>query len=133
MNKKLTYIDDYKVKKVTPVDFDMNNDTMEVIKRTEAWYMDKETYSKSEIDLKLQNLETKVDSQFALLNERLESSTEHILSETKSMLKDLQLSQYKEREAERRVANRWFIGLLVTIGIALLKLFWPFILKLFSS
>lgn len=133
MSDKLTYIDDYKVRKVTPVGIDVNSGTIEVTTKTEARYMDKETYSKSEIDLKLQNLETKVDSQFALLNERLESSTEHILSETKSMLKDLQLSQYKEREAERRVVNRWFIGLLVTIGIALLKLFWPFILKLFSS
>ncbi|NYS33668.1 hypothetical protein HZZ02_07845 [Streptococcus danieliae] len=87
--------------------------------------MNKDTYSKSEIDLKLQNLENKVDSQFTLLNERLESSTKHILSETKNMLNELQLAQYKERETERKATNKWFIGLLVTIGIALFKLFFP--------
>lgn len=91
----------------------------------EVGNMNKETYSKTEIDLKLQNLETKVDNQFTLLNDRLESSTKQIVSETKNMLNELQLAQYKEREAERKATNKWFIGLLVTIGIALFKLFFP--------
>lgn len=103
----------------------VQNGIMKPIKGQEEKYMDKETYSKTEIDLKLQNLETKVDNQFTLLNDRLESSTKQILSETKNMLNELQLAQYKEREAERKATNKWFIGLLVTIGIALFKLFFP--------
>lgn len=95
----------------------------DIIKTKEEKPMSQNTYSKSEIDLKLLHLESKIDSRFEQLNQKIEYSVQHILSETKNMLLEQQIKEKSERENERKITNRWLIGIAITIGIFVLKEF----------
>ena len=101
----------------------LKNDIIDSEKPKEKLIMSQETYTKSEIDLKLANLTTKIDAQFDQLNTKLDYSVQHILSETKNLMLEQQIKEKDEREKERRVTNRWLIGLTVSIGLALIKYF----------
>lgn len=91
--------------------------------------MDKETYSKSEIDLKLANIETKIDNRFEQLNQKIDYSVQHILSETKNMFLEQQIKEKTERENERKSTNRWLIGIAISLAGLIISIIVNFFLK----
>lgn len=91
--------------------------------------MSKETYSKSEIDLQLANTETKIDNRFEQLNQKIDYSVQHILSETKNMLLEQQVKEKTEREAERKSTNRWLIGIAISLAVLNISILVNFFLK----
>lgn len=68
----------------TPVSVQhLKNSTMEPKNKEETMAMAQDIYGKADIDLKFENLETKVNSKFEQLSQKIDFSVQHILSETK--------------------------------------------------
>lgn len=93
-----------------------NNDIIAIESQKEGRNMVQETYTKSEIDLKLQNLENQIDSEFKQLNQKIDYSVKHILTETKNLLLEQQVKEKAEREQERKATNRWLIGIAISLS-----------------
>ncbi len=104
--KKVVYHPDFQTSGKQPA-YSGKIEEKNILDNGEDDTMGKETYSKSEIDLKLANIETKIDNRFEQLNQKIDYSVQHILSETKNMLLEQQIKEKTEREAERKSTNRW--------------------------
>ena len=91
--------------------------------------MSQETYTKSEIDLKLQNIENKIDSEFEQLNQKVDYSVKHILSETKNLLLEQQVKEKAEREQERKATNRWLVGIAISLAGLIISIIVNFFLN----
>ncbi|MCI2094890.1 MAG: hypothetical protein LKK07_05010 [Lactococcus lactis] len=91
--------------------------------------MGQETYSKNEIDLKLESISSKMDSKFELLSQKIDSGfsnqslqLDNSLLEFKQVLKDESEKERKEREQAKKESVRWYVGIVFTIigtGIAI--------------
>lgn len=81
-----------------------------------------DNYTKAEIDLKFENLETKMNSKFEQLNQKIDYSVQHILSETKNMLLEQQVKEKNERESERKSTNRWLIGIAIALAVLIISI-----------
>lgn len=105
------------------------SDIIESRKQQEEFIMLQETYTKSEIDLKLQNIENKIDSEFEQLNQKIDYSVKHILSETKNLLLEQQVKEKAEREQERKATNRWLVGIAISLAGLIISIIVNFFLN----
>lgn len=107
----------------------IQRDIIESRKRQEEPIMSQEAYTKSEIDLKLQNIENKIDSEFEQLNQKVDYSVKHILSETKNLLLEQQVKEKAEREQERKATNRWLVGIAISLAGLIISIIVNFFLN----
>lgn len=126
--------------KVSNID---ENGIIESKNNTEGATMPKETYGKSEIDLKFNKISSdiqhgfdkldskfeQVDLKFEKLEQKIDFSIQQTLSETKNMLLEQQVKEKNERENERKTTNRW----LISIAISLVGLIISIIVNFFLS
>ncbi|HFI0933614.1 TPA: hypothetical protein ACGO1A_000923 [Streptococcus suis] len=130
------------------------NDIIESRKQQEDSIMPQETYTKSEIDLKFEKLNSdvqhgfekvdmivdnlrqemrggfeKVDIKFDQVNQKLDYSINHILSETRNLLLEQQVKEKAEREQERKATNRWLIGIAISLAGLIISIIVNFFLK----
>lgn len=105
------------------------SDIIESRKQQEEFIMLQETYTKSEIDLKLQNIENKIDCEFEQLNQKIDYSVKHILSETKNLLLEQQVKEKAEREQERKATNRWLVGIAISLAGLIISIIVNFFLN----
>lgn len=88
--------------------------------KMEETIMPQDTYSKSEIDLKFENLETKVDSKFDLLIQKIDDGFEKQRLSTEKMLSEFKLDLVTEQQKNKKEFMYWAIGILITLaGIAI--------------
>ncbi|WP_369350442.1 hypothetical protein AB6M97_06360 [Streptococcus hillyeri] len=105
------------------------HDIIELENNKEESIMSQDTYTKSEIDLKFQNLETKIEGKFDQLSQKIDFSVQHILSETKNMLLEQQVKEKTERENERKTTNRWLIGIAISLAGLIVSVIVNFFLR----
>ncbi|MFM0786315.1 hypothetical protein [Streptococcus suis] len=131
-----------------------SSDIIESEKQTEESIMPQETYTKSEIDLKFEKLNSdvqhgfekvdmivdnlrqemrdgfeKVDIKFDQVNQKLDYSINHILSETRNLLLEQQVKEKAEREQERKATNRWLVGIAISLAGLIISIIVNFFLK----
>ncbi|WP_172934710.1 hypothetical protein [Streptococcus sp. 2106] len=94
-----------------------NNDIIEVTRELEEQYMANDTYTKTEIDLKLDKINSdtqhgfeKVDLKFDQVRTEMRDGFENIGLRMEKMFSDFKLEQQKEKEENKK----WLIAL--TIG-----------------
>lgn len=93
-----------------------NND---IIEPKEETIMSHNTYSKSEVDLKFENLETKIDSKFDLLMQKMDDGFEKQRLNTEKMLSDFKLNLVTDQQKNKKEFMYWAIGIIIAlIGIA---------------
>lgn len=81
--------------------------------------MSGDNYSKAEIDLKFENLETKVDSKFDLLIQKMDDGFEKQRLNTEKILSDFKLNLVTEQQKNKKEFMYWAIGIIIAlIGIA---------------
>ncbi|HER2925918.1 TPA: hypothetical protein VJ275_001291 [Streptococcus pyogenes] len=81
--------------------------------------MSNNTYSKNEIDLKFKNLETKIDSKFDLLMQKMDDGFEKQRLNTEKMLSDFKLNLVTDQQKNKKEFMYWAIGITIAlIGIA---------------
>lgn len=87
-------------------------------------------YSKEKIDSKFEEQNEKnivyyhlVEERFNLLDKKIDDVVDYALAKTQNMLLEERIKEKIEREAERKVTNRWIIGIAVTIGIFVIREF----------
>lgn len=86
---------------------------------TEVTTMPQDSYSKSEIDLKFENLEIKVDSKFDLLLQKMDDGFEKQRLSTEKMLSEFKLDLVTEQRKNKKEFMYWAIGILIALaGIA---------------
>lgn len=78
--------------------------------------MSKKSYTKNEIDLKLENLSAKVDNRFELLSQKIDNGFTN-----QSLLLENQLNSFKlEQSKTRTEIIRWYVGTVISvIGLVL--------------
>lgn len=109
-------------------DSQLKHDTIESEREVKTMKTE-DNYTKTEIDLKFENLETKMNSKFEQLNQKIDYSVQHILSETKNMLLEQQVKEKIERESERKSTNRWLIGIAISLAGLIISIIVNFFLK----
>lgn len=132
----------------------ITHDIIKSEKQTEESIMPQETYTKSEIDLKFEKLNSdvqhgfekvdmivdnlrqemrdgfeKVDIKFEQVNQKLDYSINHILSETRTLLLEQQVKEKAEREQERKATNRWLVGIAISLAGLIISIIVNFFLK----
>ncbi|CCW39660.1 TPA: hypothetical protein VBA39_001424 [Streptococcus agalactiae] len=81
--------------------------------------MSGDNYSKAEIDLKFENLETKVDSKFDLLIQKMDDGFEKQRLNTEKILSDFKLNLVTEQQKNKKEFMYWAVGIIIAlIGIA---------------
>ena len=76
------------------------------------------------IDLKMENIQTKMDAEFKLTNSKIDNLP--IIIENIILRKSA--DEKKEREQERKNDRKWIIGITITIGLfAIKELLFPLI------
>lgn len=93
-----------------------NNDIMEVTREMEERYMANDTYTKAEIDLKLDKINSdvkhgfeKVDLKFDQVRTEMRDGFENMGLRMEKMFSDFKLEQQKEKEENKK----WLIALTV--------------------
>lgn len=82
------------------------------------------SYTKNEVDLKLENINDKVDSKFELLSEKIDNGFKNQQLLIESKIKDIQIEYKDEQSKGRREFIYWSIGTTFTIlGIIVPLLF----------
>ncbi|MCC9952536.1 hypothetical protein HK116_06330 [Streptococcus agalactiae] len=71
--------------------------------------MEKNYYTKDEIDLKLENIETKVDSKFDLLMQKMDDGFE----KQSLRMENLLLNFKDDLNKEQKENKRWLVGIFV--------------------
>lgn len=81
--------------------------------------MSGDNHSKAEIDLKFENLETKVDSKFDLLIQKMDDGFEKQRLNTEKILSDFKLNLVTEQQKNKKEFMYWAVGIIIAlIGIA---------------
>ena len=76
------------------------------------------------IDLKMENIQTKMDAEFKLTNSKIDNLPTII----ENMILRKSADEKKEREQERKNDRKWIIGITITIGLfAIKELLFPLI------
>ncbi|MED5768672.1 hypothetical protein VYH62_08460 [Streptococcus anginosus] len=93
-----------------------NNDIMEVETQKEGHRMSQETYSKTEIDLKLDKISSETQHGFKQMDLKFDNLEKRI----ENLLLSQENKRIEEEAKNRREFTYWFIGILVSsiIGIA---------------
>ncbi|WP_243602642.1 hypothetical protein [Streptococcus equinus] len=93
-----------------------NNDIMGVESQGEKYFMVQDTYSKTEIDLKLEKVSSETQHGFEQIDLKLDNLEKRI----ENLLLSQENKRIEEEAKNRREFTHWFIGLLVSsiIGIA---------------
>nr|WP_278423633.1 hypothetical protein [Streptococcus lutetiensis] len=93
-----------------------NNDIMEVKSQKEGHRMSQETYSKTEVDLKLEAIDTNIKHGF----ERIDLKFDNFEKRIENLLLSQENKRIEEQAKNRREFIYWFVGLFISsiIGIA---------------
>lgn len=86
-----------------------NNDIFSENEQIEETIMKQDSYSKSEIDLKFENIEQKIDNKFELLSQKVDNS----FANQSLKIENLLLSFKEDLNKEKEENKKWLIGISV--------------------